>query len=124
MHLRIIEDQARDVGEVLRQHRVAREKAEKKEEELRTTLLTAQFDIEKKDQIYRERHDFIEKLGAQNKGLRETIASLTEDLSMAHESVKASEERVADLEKIATALRKDLSSAWEKLSEVDELKGE
>ena len=70
-----------------------------------------QYDIEKKDQIYRKRHDFIEKLGAQNKGLRETIISMIEELSVAHKLVKATKERIVDLEKIATMLHKDLSSA-------------
>ena len=82
-----------------------------------------QYEKEKKDRIYRERHDFIEKLEAKNKGLREMIVSLTEELSMAGASVKASEERVADLEKIMAMLHEDLSSAREKLSEVDELRG-
>ena len=39
--LKVFEDQARDASEVLWQHRVAREKAEKKEEELRIALLAA-----------------------------------------------------------------------------------
>ena len=80
--------------------------------------------MEKKDRIYRKSHDFIEKLETKNKGLQEMIVSLTEELSMAEASMKASKERVANLEKIMVVLREDLSSAQEKSSEVDELKGE
>ena len=39
--LRDFEDQACDTDEALQQHRAAREKVEKKEEELKTVLLTA-----------------------------------------------------------------------------------
>ena len=49
---------------------------------------------------------------------------MTEELCTARESMKASEERVVDLEKIAIALHEDLSSAQEKSSEVDELREE
>ena len=48
--LRDFKDQAHNADKVLRQHRAAREKAEKKKEELRTVAM--QYDIEKKDQIY------------------------------------------------------------------------
>ena len=123
-HLQNFEDQARDVGEALRLHRLAWEKAEKKEEELWIAFLVVQYDLEKKDWIYRERHDFIKKLEAKNKGLQEMIVSLTEELSTTGESMKASEEWAIDLEKIATALHEDLSSTWEKSSEVDELREE
>ena len=49
---------------------------------------------------------------------------MTEELSVARESIKATEEWVADLEKIVTMLREHLSSTREKSSEVDELKEE
>ena len=49
---------------------------------------------------------------------------MTEELSTARESVKETEEWVADLEKIETTLCEDLSLAWEKSSEVDGLKEE
>ena len=76
-------------------------------------LFVAQYDLEKKYRIYRERHDFIEKLEAKNKGLRETIASLTEELDMSQESTKASEGWVVDLEGIMKSLHEELSSAQE-----------
>ena len=48
-HVRDLEDQVRDAGEDLRQHRCARERAEKVKEELRATLEAAQHDIKKKE---------------------------------------------------------------------------
>ena len=59
-----------------------------------------------------------------SKGLRETIGLMTEELGATHESMKASEEWVVDLEKIAIVLHEDLSSTQEKSSKVDELKEE
>ena len=80
--------------------------------------------MEKKDQTCLERYNHVEKLNAQNKSLRVVIGSMTEELCTAHESMKASEERVSDLEKAAATLQEDLSSAREKSSEVDELREE
>ena len=60
--LKEFEDQACDVGEALRQQRVALERAKKKEEELRIVLLVAQYDLEKKGWVYLERHNLIKKL--------------------------------------------------------------
>ena len=87
-------------------------------------LTVAQHDIAKKDQFCLKRYNFSEKLDAQNKSLRTTIGSMIEELGMARESLQASEERVADLEKMAAALREDLSLARERSSEVDELREE
>ena len=44
-----------------------------------------------------ERHNFIERMDIINRGLRKTIASLTEELGTSSESVKASEGRIANL---------------------------
>ena len=49
---------------------------------------------------------------------------MIEELYTARELMKASEEQMADLEKTATVLHEDLSSAQEKTSKVDELKEE
>ena len=58
-----------------------------------------------------ERHNFIEKLDLQNRGLRKNIASLIEELGMAHESIKASKGWIVDLEEEAKTLYEELSSA-------------
>ena len=87
-------------------------------------LLAALYDSKKKDQICLERYNLIEKLDAQNKSLRVAIGSMTEELCMARESIKAFEERVADLEKSTAMLQENLSSAQEKSFEVDRLQEE
>ena len=46
---------------------------------------------------------------------------MTEELSLARKSLKASEEQVADLEKTTAMLQDDLSSAREKSFKVDGL---
>ena len=91
-HIRDLEDQAWDVGEALRQHRCARERAEKMEEELRAMLKATQHDIRKKEKFCIERYDFSQKMSAQNKDLRALIGSMIEELGMARRSYEASEE--------------------------------
>ena len=49
---------------------------------------------------------------------------MTEELGIDRESLKASEEWVADLERTAAMLQEDLSSARERSSEVDKLQEE
>ena len=49
---------------------------------------------------------------------------MTEELGIAHRSFEVSEEWATDLEKTATVLRKDLSLAQKRSSEVDALRAE
>ena len=91
------------------------------EKELRAVLTAAQHDIAKKEQFCLERYNLSEKLDIQNKNLWATIGSMTKELGMAHESLKASEKWVADLEKIVSMLQEDLSSARERSSKADGL---
>ena len=51
-----------------------------------------------------ERYYLSEKVDAQNKSRQTTIGSMTEELGTACESLKASEEWVANLEKAAAML--------------------
>ena len=67
--IRDLEDQARDVGEALRQQRSAWKRAEKMEEELRAVLMPAQHEIRKKRQFCVERLNLSKKKDAQNKRL-------------------------------------------------------
>ena len=69
--------------------------------------------MEKWQQINLENHNLIERLDVKNRGLRETIASLTKELSASQESTKASEGQIADLKGIVKTLRKELYSAQE-----------
>ena len=94
------------------------------EEELRAALTTAQHEITKKEQFCLKRYNLSEKLDAQNRDLRETIGLITEELDKARESLLMSEGRVANLKKMVTILRADLSLAQERSSEVDRLREE
>ena len=64
---------------------------QQKEKKLWFKLKGAWSKVEKWLRINVERHSLIEKLDLQNRGLRRNIASLTEELSTAHESIKVSE---------------------------------
>ena len=111
--LRDFEDQACDTGEALRKYRLYHEEGQKKEEELRSELKGARGKVAKWQRVNLERHNFIENLDLQNRGLQGHIASLIEELSMARESVKASEGRVVDLEEEVKTLYEELSSTRE-----------
>ena len=62
--IRDLEDQARDAGEALQQHRSARERAEKSTEELRVALDAAQEDLRKNDRFCVEQYDISQKMSA------------------------------------------------------------
>ena len=124
VHVRDLEDQARDTAEAIRQHRCARERAEKSAEELRIALDAAQEDLRKKDRFYVEWYDFSQKMSVQNKDLWALISSMTEELGMAHRSYEVTKERAVKLEKTVASLQGELALAREKLSEVDRLRAE
>ena len=81
-HLRDFEDQACDATEALQKYRLCHEEGQKKEEELWSKLEVAWKEIEKWQRVNVERHNFIKRLDITNRVLRETIASLTEEISM------------------------------------------
>ena len=80
-------------------------------EELRAMLEATHHDIRKKKRFCIERYDFSQKMSTQNKDLRALIGIMTEELSTAHRSYEASEERVADLEKMVDTHQEDLASS-------------
>ena len=113
VHLRDFEDQACNATKALQKYRLCCEEGQKKEEELRSKLEDTWKEIEKWQRVNMERHNFIKRLDIINRGLWETIASLTKELSTSRESVKTSEGRIADLEQEVKTLREEFSSAQE-----------
>ena len=66
-------------------------------------------------------HELFERNELKNKGIRERIIAMDEELEASHRSVKAFEEQMIDLRETVRRLSEELSFAKQKSSEAEKL---